>query len=360
VKGASLLRTNQTTTSRAPQSPGAGGAGTQRIPSAGADRHYHVDPRQDGAPDVRRMHGDEQDLAELRRHARRMTPYGRQHVVGLVDDDPVRPPVQHPHRLQLRQQLGAVCGTVLELDPEQVHVHVHVRILQHRQHFAHSRRVVLVADRGEALEAHVVALGIEDADLVVARDEPLDHRRGKARLAAARGPGDEQAASVRGYPDRPAVGTSAERDGRPARARLNVLEIVRDQRVDQLHHPCIGLAGGDESGNVLDRGDGIRHGHRTLGQVKKRMVVLRVAYADHLVRRHPEPPQCILHAARLVDARRQHHDCLTVEDDLQLETELADRLHHRGLVRHVRRHDDLPDLEGFNAARLQRPDELRR
>ena len=88
------------------------------------------------------------------------------------------------------------------------------------------------------------------------------------------------------------------------------------------------------------------------------MIVLRVADRDHFVRRHAEVAQRELRSGRLVDAGGQHHHRFAIEDHLQLEAELADRLDHQRFLRRMRRHDDLAHLEGLNATPAQRRDEL--
>ena len=62
------------------------------------------------------------------------------------------------------------------------------------------------------------------------------------------------------------------------------------------------------------------------------MVVLRVADGDNVERRQAERRQRRRESTRLVDAGRQHHHRALVEDDLQLETELLDRIEHLGLI----------------------------
>src|SRR5690606_12474668 len=52
------------------------------------------------------------------------------------------------------------------------------------------------------------------------------------------------------------------------------------------------------------------------------MVVFRIADPQHFVPREPEAAQSGAQAGRLVDAGREHHDGGSIEDDLQLETEL--------------------------------------
>ena len=62
------------------------------------------------------------------------------------------------------------------------------------------------------------------------------------------------------------------------------------------------------------------------------MIVLCVSDAHYIVSRKPHLLQRAFEAAGLVDAGRQHHDGPLVEDDLQLQAQLVDRLEDRLLV----------------------------
>jgi hypothetical protein len=63
-------------------------------------------------------------------------------------------------------------------------------------------------------------------------------------------------------------------------------------------------------------------------------------------------------ASFVPEAGGQHHHRFAIEDYVQLETELADRLDYQRFLRRMRRHNDLADLEGLNATPAQRRDEL--
>ncbi len=65
-------------------------------------------------------------------------------------------------------------------------------------------------------------------------------------------------------------------------------------------------------------------------------------------------------AAGLIDARRQHHHCALVEDDLPLETRCADAFEHRILVGLPGGDDPAADGQRGHAARLQRGHQFRR
>jgi len=60
---------------------------------------------------------------------------------------------------------------------------------------------------------------------------------------------------------------------------------------------------------------------------------------------HAEAAEHLLETALLRDGRRQHHDGLAIEDDLQLEPEVVDGAQDGRLVRHLRRDDDATGRE---------------
>src|SRR5579871_4551366 len=62
------------------------------------------------------------------------------------------------------------------------------------------------------------------------------------------------------------------------------------------------------------------------------MIVFRIADGDDVVRRELKFLECFSQAGRLVDARGQHHDRVLVEDHLQLQPKVANRLQYHGLM----------------------------
>ena len=90
------------------------------------------------------------------------------------------------------------------------------------------------------------------------------------------------------------------------------------------------------------------------------MVVLRVAHPDRVVRRQSERLERGCQPRGLVDAGRQHHDRALVEDHLQLESEIANRLEHRCLVGLPRRHDHATHRQGLDRTLSQGFDEALR
>ena len=63
----------------------------------------------------------------------------------------------------------------------------------------------------------------------------------------------------------------------------------------------------------------------------------------------------MIHTARLVDAGGQHHDRISVEDDLKLQAHLLNGLKHRGMMRHPGVDNNLPDADRIAGQLPQAP-----
>ena len=134
----------------------------------------------------------------------------------------------------------------------------------------------------------------------------------------------------------------------------------RDELGGELATPAPASPREHEIGRVADRGQRAADGRGALAELQERVVVLGVADADDVVRRDLELLERGHEPRRLVDAGRQDHDGAFVEDDLQLEAELADRFEHGRLVRLARRDDDLAGGERGDAALAQSGEQRRR
>jgi hypothetical protein len=188
--------------------------------------------------------------------------------------------------------------------------------------------------------------------------QALDETGRERRFAAARRARHQNVNAIGRQPYRRAVEPCAERDVPAREPRIDRPEVVRDQLVDQLDHAVARYTGRHERRSGPDRIDRIRHRDRTFGEAHERMVVLRIADSDHLVRRHAETAQRGLYPRSFVDAGGQHHDRFPVEDHLQLESELADRFDHLRLLRRMRRDDDPSHLQRLDTTPSQRCDEV--
>jgi hypothetical protein len=75
------------------------------------------------------------------------------------------------------------------------------------------------------------------------------------------------------------------------------------------------------------------------------VVVFGVANPDNIERRQPQPGECGRETASLTDPRRENHDRSFVEDDLQLQTEIADNLENDLFIRLPGRDDAVADRQ---------------
>jgi hypothetical protein len=122
------------------------------------------------------MDGDEDHSGEVVREvgaidSRRL----RQHVVRLVDDDPMRPADARPQLEQGRQQLGEEARPFGKRNRQQVHRGVGLRFTQDLEDLRDLRWLVAAADREGVRQVLVIAFRIDDAILIPALDQALEH-----------------------------------------------------------------------------------------------------------------------------------------------------------------------------------------
>ncbi len=136
-------------------------------------------------------------------------------------------------------------------------------------------------------------------------------------------------------------------------------EVVGQQLLDQLDDTAAVVAARDDVGAFLELGQGVGHGRRAPAQGEKGMIVLGVADADDAVRRQTQFVQRRFQSGGLVDAGGQHHDRVLVEDDVHLQSQVADRLQNGRLVRTPGRHDAAADGQRRDLAGMKGADKLR-
>ena len=95
-------------------------------------------------------------------------------MVGLVNNDPVRPAGGRPELLELRQKRVEERWPAFELDAEQVDDHVLPRLREHVKHFGDTRLALGIAEHDRSLELGIVAFRIDDAKLVLALREAFE------------------------------------------------------------------------------------------------------------------------------------------------------------------------------------------
>ena len=112
-------------------------------------------------------------------------PFDRKHVMGLVHQNPVRPPGPCMHLGQRPDEPPESGRPILDADREHVDDHAFARALERLDHLRQPRRRLGVAERDGGGEAAVVAFRIENANLKAAGEHALDQRCRKRRLPAA-------------------------------------------------------------------------------------------------------------------------------------------------------------------------------
>jgi hypothetical protein len=137
----------------------------------------------------------------------------------------------------------------------------------------------------------------------------------------------------------------------------DIRQIALEQMVDQLPDALPPGSAGDQVGLGPDALERVRDRDGAAAHGEERVVVLRVADGDHVVRRQTTLDQRRGEAARLVDTRGQDHDRALVEDDLQLEAEPANRLQHDVLHRLPAGDDSAANRQRMHAALAQPPHE---
>src|SRR5688500_1055107 len=133
------------------------------------------------------MHGYQDRLSEpVRQGLTDMAPVEWQHVMGLVENDPMWAAGSSPHRLQAWEKMPEVLRSVGERYAQQIEIEIQFGILQNGKRLIHGDGMPRASQGKHLGESPVVAFGIDHADLISALDEPLDDPRGDRRLAAPR------------------------------------------------------------------------------------------------------------------------------------------------------------------------------
>jgi hypothetical protein len=195
----------------------------------------------------------------------------------LVDHDPVRATRARAALQQPREQGGKEGGTLLERDAEHVHDHVLVAGDEQLDDLLGLGRRLLVAEHDRVLEGGVVALRVDQAELVPLLGQTLDEARGQRRLAAARGAGQEQPAAVRVHGHGRVAGIVAELDLGACEPRRQLLQVRRQHLLDQLDDTVAAGAGRDPVGALLEHRQGVFDRDADLAFGQQRVVVLGVA-----------------------------------------------------------------------------------
>jgi hypothetical protein len=135
------------------------------------------------------------------------------------------------------------------------------------------------------------------------------------------------------------------------------LEVVVEQLLDELNKPLSVVAVGDDLAALAESRYGIGDRNREFAALEEGVIVLAVANTHRVVRRKLELGECRVESGCLVHARRQDHDGSLVEDDLELEPQLADGFEHPHFLGFSRRNNDLANRKRNDVSGSQQIEE---
>lgn len=116
---------------------------------------------------------------------RRGLAFLRHQVMGLVDDQPMRPPGASAQRGDIRHECCEETRPLLEFKGESVDDDVGLRLGKQLRHLFLDWRRCRIADRHRTFQSFVIAFGVEDAELDVTFVHAFGQSRYKRRFADA-------------------------------------------------------------------------------------------------------------------------------------------------------------------------------
>jgi hypothetical protein len=222
-------------------------------------------------------------------------------------------------------------------DREQVDHHPPVGDLQLGHDLLDRGRPVAVAQGDRAVEAGMVAFGVEHAELVVLLGEALQQAGGELGLARTRRARQQEPGAVGGHGD-VAVVAGAEQQPVPGQAVLRVGQVGADQPVDQRGDRLAVAALHDQVALLLDRRRCVGDGDGAFAAAQEAQVALGVPDADDVVERQAERAEGGGQPGRLVGAGRHGQDHVLVGDHGHVDALGLDHLaDHRPVGRGGRR-----------------------
>lgn len=154
-------------------------------------------------------------------------------------------------------------------------------------------------------------------------------------------------------PHRPALEVACDLDGLPLDARRDFGEVAIDDAAHSAGHPGATRLARHDMRVSLHHRQRIGDRNSASAGAEKRMVVFRVPNPHNIQRRQFQSSKRCGKTACLVDARRQHHDCPLIKNDLQFEPEIAYCVEHNLLVGLPGRDDTAADRERIDLATAQ-------
>src|SRR5947209_3609495 len=141
-----------------------------------------------------------------------MPPFERQQVVGLVENNPMWARGTSPEHPKARKDLTKEDWPICELNPEQIHIQVNLRILENGKHFVDGNRMIPITKSDDSLRGPVIALRINKADLITLRYKALHDTGDDGGFAAARRSGNQDIHAIGRNRNRRAIGTQSKGD----------------------------------------------------------------------------------------------------------------------------------------------------
>src|SRR5581483_3099871 len=256
------------------------------------------------------------------------------------------------------EELGEELGTIGKRYPEKIDDDAFRRICEHPGNLVYLGRSTPAPEGHDVMEGSIVSLGVDDAELKRSLHQTFDETGSERRLAATGWTCDEEVMSVRREIHRDSILAGAEHYVVSRSAGTSPSQISRHEFVHQLDDAGACWRPRRKRDLVLESGHGVVDSDRTLADIEERVVVRRVADTDNFVQGEPEPVERRLEAGSLVDARWEDHDGVTIENELELERELADGIDDHVLMGMICRHDHVAHRERRDTPLLEPLGEL--
>src|SRR5262245_8584893 len=186
----------------------------------------------------------------------------------FVDYGPMRAAPRGAQLLQPRQQSGEEGRTVIERDPEKVDDDVLRRLVEQFEDLVHVRRAAVVAQDNRALEAGVIAFRVNDAKLIAPFSQAFEEAAGQSRFPDAGRACDQNVDAVGLQSDLFAVLAHAEKYAVALKSRLDLAQVVAEQRLAKLDYARAVVAPRHPVGLLLDRPQRVGHRHRAFAEAQ--------------------------------------------------------------------------------------------
>ena len=80
-------------------------------------------------------------------------------MMGFVKDKPVRSTDPSTHCLQIEEEFCKKKGTIKQRNTEEIHIHVHIGVLEYSKNFVDTWHPSLITDCHETLNCNIITLG---------------------------------------------------------------------------------------------------------------------------------------------------------------------------------------------------------